>query len=159
MVAVLEAVMTPKQEQFVREYLIDLNGAQAAIRCGYSPKAAKEQASRLLTNANVAAAVAKAQAERAAKCDVDAAWVLREAKRTYEACHAADKLSEAVSALKLVGSHIDVQAFKERTAQEHTGKDGGPILLEQAAHDATTFRSRLLPSPTPGTAAGGTGEA
>lgn len=112
--------MTPKQAAFVNEYLKDLNGKQAAIRVGYAPGSAEVQASRLLTNVKVAAAVAEAKAKRAEECGIDAAWVLREAKRTYEACHAADKLSEAVSALKLVGTHIDVQAFKERIAQEHS---------------------------------------
>jgi phage terminase small subunit len=28
--------LTPKQESFVEEYLIDLNATQAAIRAGYS---------------------------------------------------------------------------------------------------------------------------
>ena len=110
--------MTPKQQAFVAEYLIDLNGKQAAIRVGYAPGSAEVQASRLLSNDKVAAAVAEAKAKRATECGIDAAWVLREAKRTYDACHAADKLSEAVSALKLVGTHVDVQAFKERVSQE-----------------------------------------
>ncbi|TIN81228.1 terminase small subunit, partial [Mesorhizobium sp.] len=38
--------MTPKQEQFVREYLIDLNATQAAIRAGYSAKTAYSQGER-----------------------------------------------------------------------------------------------------------------
>ncbi|MFC1551159.1 terminase small subunit [Candidatus Latescibacterota bacterium] len=41
--------MTPKQERFVWEYLKDLNATQAAIRTGYSPKSARKQGSRLLT--------------------------------------------------------------------------------------------------------------
>jgi phage terminase small subunit len=45
--------LTPKQEAFCREYLIDFNGTQAAIRAGYAEGSAKVQASRLLTNANV----------------------------------------------------------------------------------------------------------
>lgn len=45
--------LTYKQKRFIDEYLVDLNGAQAAIRAGYSKNAAKEQASRLLTNANI----------------------------------------------------------------------------------------------------------
>lgn len=112
--------MTPKQEAFVREYLIDLNATQAAIRAGYSQQTAEQQGHQLLKKTSVAEAVAQAQAERAEKCDIDALWVLREAKSTYEAARQADKLSEAVSALKLVGTHIDVQAFKERIAQEHS---------------------------------------
>lgn len=50
--------LTPKQQRFVAEYLIDLNATQAAVRAGYSAKTAKQQASRLLTNVDVAAAVA-----------------------------------------------------------------------------------------------------
>ena len=50
--------MTKKQERFVQEYLIDLNGKQAAIRAGYSPKTAQEQSSRLLSNVKVQEAVA-----------------------------------------------------------------------------------------------------
>lgn len=41
--------MTPKQKRFCDEYLIDLNGTQAAIRAGYSKKTAKSQAQQLLT--------------------------------------------------------------------------------------------------------------
>lgn len=114
--------MTPKQEAFVREYLIDLNGTQAAIRAGYSPATANEQASRMLANVSVAEAVAKAKAERAEKCEIDALWVLREAKDLYQAARVAEKLSDAATALKMVGAHVDVQAFKERVAQEHSGE-------------------------------------
>jgi phage terminase small subunit len=32
--------LTNKQKRFVDEYLIDLNGGQAALRAGYSPKTA-----------------------------------------------------------------------------------------------------------------------
>lgn len=45
--------LTIRQTRFIDEYLVDYNGTQAAIRAGYSQMAAKEQASRLLTNANV----------------------------------------------------------------------------------------------------------
>ena len=40
--------MTPKQEKFWAEYLIDLNGTQAAIRAGYSPKTADRIANQNL---------------------------------------------------------------------------------------------------------------
>ena len=58
--------MTPKQALFVKEYLVDLNAAQAAIRAGYS---SKTSAWRLLRHREVAAAVAAAKAERSAKLD------------------------------------------------------------------------------------------
>jgi phage terminase small subunit len=37
--------LTPKQRRFVDEYLVDLNATRAAIRAGYSPRSANEQAS------------------------------------------------------------------------------------------------------------------
>ena len=45
--------MTDKQERFCREYLIDHNATQAAIRAGFSKKTANEQGSRLLANVNI----------------------------------------------------------------------------------------------------------
>lgn len=45
--------MTDKQKRFAEEYLKDCNATQAAIRCGYSPKTAKQQGQRLLTNADL----------------------------------------------------------------------------------------------------------
>jgi phage terminase small subunit len=70
--------MTPKQEAFVREYLIDLNATQAAIRAGYSPATANEQASRLLANVSVAAAVQEAKNKRAARTEITQDRVLAE---------------------------------------------------------------------------------
>ena len=40
--------LTPKQELFVQEYLIDLNATQAAIRAGYSVKNADKIGPELL---------------------------------------------------------------------------------------------------------------
>lgn len=114
--------MTPKQEAFVREYLIDLNATQAAIRAGYSEATAYSQGQRMLKNVEVASALAEATAERAEKCDIDALWVLVEAKKTYQAAFADKNMSAAVSALKLVGSHVDVNAFEERVATKHSGE-------------------------------------
>lgn len=113
--------MTPKQEAFVREYLIDLNATQAAIRAGYSEATASEQGSRLLGNVKVAEAITQGKEQRAEKCEIDALWVLREAKSTYEAARALDKLSEANTALGLIGKHVNVNAFEERVATKHSG--------------------------------------
>ena len=57
--SVADRKLTPKQQRFVDEYLVDLNATQAAIRAGYSKKTAKEQAARLLTKANVQAELQK----------------------------------------------------------------------------------------------------
>lgn len=73
--------MTRKHERFVEEYLIDLNATQAAIRAGYSPRTAKEQASRLLSNVNISAAIDKAIAERSKRTGINQDRVLLELAR------------------------------------------------------------------------------
>lgn len=69
--------LNPKQEMFCREYLIDLNATQAAIRAGYSAKTATSAAARLLANVNVSNRIAELKAERIEQVQIDAAYVLR----------------------------------------------------------------------------------
>ena len=52
-----------RAQLFVSEYLKDLNGAQAAIRAGYSPATARVTASKLLANVSISTAVREAQDE------------------------------------------------------------------------------------------------
>ena len=69
--------LSDKQNRFVQEYMIDLNGAQAAIRAGYSPKTAAEQASRLLTKVNVQEAIKIEQAKISAKSTIDKEEIIK----------------------------------------------------------------------------------
>lgn len=48
-----ETGLTDRQKKFCEEYIVDLNGKQAAIRAGYSEKSAKELASETLTKPNI----------------------------------------------------------------------------------------------------------
>lgn len=73
--------LTAKQQRFVAEYLVDLNATEAAKRCGYSAKTAKSQGSRLLTNADIAQAVADGKDRQLAAADLSAARVLEELRR------------------------------------------------------------------------------
>lgn len=73
--------LPPNQQRFVQEYLVDLNATQAAIRAGYSPRTAKAQGSRLLTNVAVKQAIDAALAARAERVEIKADDVLRELLR------------------------------------------------------------------------------
>lgn len=75
------AKLTPKQQRFVEEYLIDLNGTQAAIRAGYSAKTANQIAAEYLAKPNIAHAVAVEIAARSARTDVTQDRVVRELAR------------------------------------------------------------------------------
>lgn len=63
--------MNEKQQRFVDEYLIDLNGTQAAIRAGYSAKTADVQGSRLLGNVKVQQAISQHMAERSKRTGIN----------------------------------------------------------------------------------------
>ncbi len=74
------AGLTPKQERFVAEYLVDLNAAGAYRRAGYKVRndnVAAVEGHRLLRNPNVVAVIAAGQAQRAARVQVEADEVLR----------------------------------------------------------------------------------
>lgn len=59
--------LSAKQARFCQEYVIDHNGSKAAIRAGYSKRSAKEQASRLMTKANIEARISELETEIATR--------------------------------------------------------------------------------------------
>ena len=73
--------LNEKHKRFANEYLKDLNGTQAAIRAGYSPKTARVQGSKLLTNANIQEYLVKINSKRMEVVKIDANYVLQ---RHYE---------------------------------------------------------------------------
>jgi phage terminase small subunit len=72
------AKLTPKQQTFVDEYLVDLNATQAAIRAGYSVKNAGKIGSELLQKTRIKNAIDKAMAERSRRTGINQDRVLRE---------------------------------------------------------------------------------
>lgn len=68
--------LTPKQQLFVNEYLVDLNASQAALRAGYSPKTAPKQGFQLLENPRISHAIEQAKQKRINKIIITADEVL-----------------------------------------------------------------------------------
>lgn len=121
--------LTPKQALFVSEYLADFNGKAAAIRAGYSPKTAEQQASRLLRHVQVKAAVDAGrelmQAEICHATGITQEWVVTQLKDVAQRCMAAVPVpgregeftfnaAGANKSLELIGKHIGM--FKEDKA-------------------------------------------
>lgn len=73
--------LSTKRLRFVEEFLIDLNGTQAAIRAGYAAGSAKVAASRLLSNDNVAAEIGALRAKLSQRLEITAEKVLSELAR------------------------------------------------------------------------------
>ena len=70
--------LTPKQSAFVREYLVDLNATQAAIRAGYSARNADKIGSELLGKTRVKAEIQELMDKRAQKVEITSDRVLME---------------------------------------------------------------------------------
>lgn len=73
--------LTPKNERFIQEYMVDLNATQAAVRAGYSPKSASRTAYQLLRRDDVRAAVDACVGERAARLQISQDRILEELTR------------------------------------------------------------------------------
>ncbi len=72
------ALKSAKQKMFVKEYLVDLNATQAAIRAGYSASTANKTGPKLLVNPGVQVEIQKGMAKRAEKTGLTAEKVLRD---------------------------------------------------------------------------------
>lgn len=70
--------LTKKQQNFVDEYLIDLNATQAAIRAGYSVDTAAVIGCENLIKPNISAAIGKALAERSKRTGINADRIITE---------------------------------------------------------------------------------
>lgn len=82
--------LTPKQSLFVKEYLVDLNATQAAIRAGYSAKTAGAIGTENLQKPIIQQAIAEQSKERAQKVNITAEYVLQTIKNTIERCAQAE---------------------------------------------------------------------
>ncbi|EMH4076955.1 TPA: terminase small subunit [Serratia marcescens] len=68
--------LTDKQEMFCREYLIDLNATQAAIRAGYSTKTANRTASENLSKPDIQLRISELKVQRNDLVGINATYVL-----------------------------------------------------------------------------------
>lgn len=141
--------LTDKQKAFVRQYLVDLNATQAAIRAGYSERTASRIGPQLLGKTCVREAIEKAQAKRARRVEVTQDYVLSNlvevVERTMQRAPVLDRKGEQVTdeegravwtfdakganrALELLGKHLGI--FTDKVRAEVSGPDGGPVASE-----------------------------
>lgn len=141
--------LTDKQTAFVREYLVDLNATQAAIRAGYSERTASRIGPQLLGKTWVREAIEKSQAKRARRVEVTQDYVLSNlvevVERTMQRAPVLDRKGEQVTdeegravwtfdakganrALELLGKHLGI--FTDKVKAEVSGPDGGPVASE-----------------------------
>lgn len=70
--------LTAKQDIFCREYLVDLNATQAAIRAGYSKETAQQMGSENLSKPVIQRRISSYMRERISRIDITQEMVIRE---------------------------------------------------------------------------------
>ena len=120
--------LTPKQQRFVEEYLVDLNATQAAIRAGYSAKTARAQGQRMLTKVDIEEAIQAAQAKRSERVQCTQDSVLEGIIRCTQASENAEDYRTALKGYELQGRHLGM--FTDKGQQETSGPGGGPVEHE-----------------------------
>ncbi len=96
--------MNLKQSRFCKEYLVDLNATQAAIRAGYSAKTARQIGDEHLSKPDIAAAVAAGMAARSQRTTITQDKVL-----------------------------ADLEAVKQNAMSKTTDKDGNVRMTSYTA--------------------------
>jgi len=105
---------------FVKEYIVDLNATQAAIRAGYSEDSARQIASTMLSKHNIQDAIQAEMDKRANRTEVTQDYVLNTIVNTIEKCQQAEPVIRA---------------------------NGDPVLIENEAGDvvpAYTFQANSV---------------
>lgn len=134
--------LTAKQEMFCKEYLLDLNATQAAIRAGYSEKTAQKIGSENFLKPVIQSRITELKADRENRLEINADWVLSQAVKIHELCLTEEKYdaSNALKALDTVGKHVNIRAFIDRQEVEHKG--GIDQRITKAREKRLGFKSK-----------------
>jgi len=98
--------LTQKQKRFTEEYMVDLNATQAAVRAGYSPKTAKDQASRMLTKVDIHQEIQTGLRLVSERTGVTVDGVVHALVQTYEMAMAEKDFGACTKILELLGKHV-----------------------------------------------------
>ena len=128
------AKLNKKQQQFVDEYLIDLNATQAAIRAGYSVNSARDIGCENLTKPNIQEAIAKAMAERSKRTGISQDRIVLElAKLAF--VNANDLIDPSDASIRAGASEDDLACIQSVKVKTMDGEKGTSTEREIRLND------------------------
>lgn len=104
--------LTLKQSRFIDEYMIDMNGAAAAERAGYSAKTSRAIACELLTKPDIQAALQVRGAALARELEVTREGVVQGLLEAFEMAKADRQPGAMVSAMAAVAKLLGFYAVE-----------------------------------------------
>ena len=119
--------LNTKKKTFAEEYIVTLNGAEAARKAGYSHKTAKEKAYALLNEPLVQEYIAELMSERAKKTKVTAEYVITKIKETLEKAEGDHDYKNILKAAELLGKHLKL--FTDVQQQNHVFTQMGKVTV------------------------------
>jgi phage terminase small subunit len=126
--------VTKKQKRFVEEYLIDLNAAQAAIRAGYSPKAAYSIGSENLRKPEIRACIEKAMAERSKRTGINQDRIIMELAK-IGLLNPKNLINFEEATVKEDATEEDLAAISSIRVKRFPTKDGEGVEREVKMYD------------------------
>jgi phage terminase small subunit len=130
----------PKHEIFCQEYVARFNGTQAAIKAGFSPKTADQQASRLLTKVKIKERVEELKVKREKRLEVTADKVIKEIARIA--------FFDTAKLYDENGNLLDIQDLDEDSAHAIAGIEftsyGKDDNLKQVTKYRVNDKARML---------------
>ena len=136
----MPALSNPKYEAFCQEYMKDLNGAQAAIRAGYSEKGANVKGAQLLAIVSISERIKELMQDRQQRTQVTADMVIAElAKIGFH--NVQDFVNGGNSILEL--KHLDANKTAAVSSVKTTLKADGDLVSEVKFHDKVAALEKL----------------
>lgn len=132
--------LTPKQERFVQEYLVDLNATAAARRAGYSTRTADRIDPELLGKTCVSAAIQEARKAREQRTEITQDYVLQKLKEIADQDASDDpgsplKVGNKIKALELLGKHVGAFEHRETPDQRQIAEHSALIAAIKEMDD------------------------
>lgn len=118
------SILTAKQLRWIDEFLVDSNGAAAAIRAGYSAKCARSIAHENTTKHDIQVVLRARQAAMAKELQITRAEVVRGFMAAFEMAKADRQPSVMVSSMAAVAKMLGLYAVETEPVKLTAGQDG-----------------------------------
>jgi len=115
--------LTAKQSRFIDEYMIDMNGAAAAVRCGYSHKTSRAIACELLTKPDIQAELQARGAALARELEITRAGVVRGLLDAFEMARSDRQPGIMVSSMAAIAKLLGLYAVETKRVELTVGQD------------------------------------